>query len=180
MNNTTSPHAWVLNALDVIDSSVLVVHDNARDVLEKCQRQAAAVEDTWRSIKPEYAHQAYTSLAQCLVHLFLATRGYGDARIFSDPAQLSLYMRQEAYESGMIFHRTHRPDLPLDDDIQARWIMAPILGRYCMYQPEDTREFCASPIVNREATCGGHDFNGKTGAVLPYVMPVPGTWSWHS
>ena len=159
--------------------ATLEFHISARDALEEMLTQARAIDNAWQHIKPEYGLAAYKSLSANLVHMVLGTRGTGNTQVFPDHVSLgmlSLFCRTEVgFVYGVVFHRTHRPDVPIEGDAQLGWIKAPLLGRYCM-TPLDNGDdrYCASPIVLGERTCT-HDE-----PVLPYAMPVPGEWSSHS
>lgn len=160
------------------DTTTITLNQSGADTIRDMQRQAAAIDEAWRSINPAYAKKATASLARQVTELFSSFFGQ-HTKIFRD-GDLSLYVVTDSIVFGVIYHRAHRDTKePVAGDPDMSY-GAPMSARYCMATVGGGNRYCATPFTYK-----GDDEQGTRTCtdphdVFPVTMPVPGDWSFHS
>lgn len=161
---------------DTKTDRTLEVRASAADTIARMHRQAAAIQEAWKSTHPEYGTDAHASLSKALSNILVG--GWGDTTVHRDD-DLSLLL-VTGITIGVIFFGKHRevkeavaPDIDMSYG-------AARTGRYCMSAEGDSK-YCGKPYTWRGdignglgvPTCEGH-------SPFPVTMPIPGEWSLHS
>ncbi len=158
--------------------TTLKVHEAARQVITDCSEHAVAVHRIWSGYADmkvpdaeKWATEAVLSWSRQVSALF--TNTFSDEQTVFKDGELCLFVRSSIV-FGVIFHPAHyNVDAPLDGD-RALHLHTKRMGRYCALHHDETDVPCASPI--RGGECSVH---GQVGDNV-WLLPVPGTWSFHS
>ena len=154
------------------EEHALTVHRMAADTLRDMHRQAQAQYEAWKRINPVVAPKALESLSRQVTEMFSMFFG-GATRVTRD-GDLNLFVSTSSgFVYGVIWHPDHyRVDPPVEGDVSTG-TSATRMGRYCVARKDDGA-YCGQPIIrdgNRTCEC--------TDCTV-MLLPVTGTWSFHS
>lgn len=165
---------------DLPDFHTLDVHQYAAATLEDMNIQAAGIENVWRHLEPERASKALTSLVYNLSYLF--SKFFGSKAIITRDGELSLFIshKDTTFVYGMVFHADFYRDVgPTEGHEWPRvWNPVPRESVVCLFRDAEHNS-CAQPYKYGSdykvalPTCEGHEPD-------PFLVPTPGTWSFHS
>lgn len=150
----------------------LTIDPRALDTLEDMNRQAAAVESVWGTIRPKAVTKTLQTLATQTVRLFNA--GFGDASVYRDGDLSLIIQTSSGFVFGMIGHPIdYRVDTPPKGHM-TMGITAPRMGLYCMEAVDTPERYCGQPIREGQHTCS-HTYSDTV-----ISLPVPMEWGFHS
>jgi len=152
------------------DEHTLTVHQMAADTIRDMNAQAQAQYEAWKHVDTEIAPKALASLSRQISELF--SMFFGDNTHIARDGDLSLYVSTPSIVFGVIFHPDHyRVDTPHEGDVSTG-VTAKRMGRYCLTS-KGNGAYCGKPFTKGEATCECTEH-------IVMLLPVPGTWSFHS